>query len=721
MPMLAFAEWYATVYRWGVFPLAMRQKEPLFRSAHLRGQTCKGECGKVGHGVYDATTDLEKIRTWWGAYPEANIGLAVPEDCIAVDVDARNHGPRTLEMLEQSYSILPSTVTNLTGSGGGSKHKLLTVPPGTVLRGSFGADYPGLDLKKSPGGYLVVPPSVHPSGGVYQWEDVFDGDALPEVAPAPLWLLALLHGGKGHSNGVVLEQGTVIQNGARNTTFTSVGGALRRNGADFTEIRTYFDLLNARTKEPLTAAELDRIAHNLERYAPAEPPPQVHINRAPLGQTNMHLGDDVPWQPPPGAWLHALTRFKGSMEVKQNVTNFMLILENDPYWSTQDNVLWWDTVRVRPMRGEREIDDAMIIEIADLFGRSTIAQLPVTNTRLLQTTLMTACKKRKRDLLREWVEALPPWDKQPRMHTWVQTYAGVEDNAYTRDVSRVILVSMIARVLHPGCHYRFVAIMQGEEDIGKSLLIKALCSPTWYVDLGLNLESKEAHMMLQGVWVAELGELHSMGNTEVTRLKSFITMDEDSYIPKYGNLRETTERRAIFIGTTNQDVFLKDTGNTRFLPIKLQGQCDRVGFEKVREQLFAEAREYYGAHPEDWWDLSDEGHALAQEERELRRLVNPYETKLHEWLEYERWNTVYHTGQYDLEDKPIPVIFTPNETSWPEIAQWCLGMKTPAEWKDRSLQMQIASALRAIGWRVGQVWRYGRNMKVWKKEDTTPF
>ena len=228
-------------------------------------------------------------------------------------------------------------------------------------------------------------------------------------------------------------------------------------------------------------------------------------------------------------------------------------------------------------------------------------------------------------------------------------------------------------------------------------------------------------MMLQGVWVAELGELHSMGNTEITRLKSFITMDEDSYIPKYGNLRETTERRAIFIGTTNQDVFLKDTGNTRFLPIKLHGECDRIGFEKVRLQLFAQARQYYGAHPEDWWDLSQEGHVLAQEERELRRLVNPYETKLHEWLEYERWNTVYYTDSLDSHGKQVTVTFTPNETSWPEIAQWCLGMAKPADWKDRSLQMQIASALRAIGWRVGQSWRFGRNMKVWRKEDTTPF
>ena len=36
-----------------------------------------------------------------------------------------------------------------------------------------------------------------------------------------------------------------------------------------------------------------------------------------------------------------------------------------------------------------------------------------------------------------------------------------------------------------------------------------------------------------------------------------------------------------------------------------------------------------------------------------------------------------------------------------------------------SSQMQIASALRALNWRVTQVWRYGRNTKVRRKEEPT--
>ena len=62
---------------WPVFPLAPGEKVPLVKSAHGKGDTCRGECGKLGHGLYDATCDERTIRNWWGddGEPGANIGL----------------------------------------------------------------------------------------------------------------------------------------------------------------------------------------------------------------------------------------------------------------------------------------------------------------------------------------------------------------------------------------------------------------------------------------------------------------------------------------------------------------------------------------------------------------------------------------------------------------------------------------------------------------------
>ena len=67
-----------------VFPLVSRSKVPLrtcpIGAAHRaarRPDRCPGGCGHEGHGVLDATTDLEEIVDgWWSAHPTANIGGA---------------------------------------------------------------------------------------------------------------------------------------------------------------------------------------------------------------------------------------------------------------------------------------------------------------------------------------------------------------------------------------------------------------------------------------------------------------------------------------------------------------------------------------------------------------------------------------------------------------------------------------------------------------------
>src|SRR4051794_41771149 len=58
------------------------------------GCSCgRAECPSAGkhprtrHGVVDATTDAERIRRWWAAWPAANLGLATGSPLIIVDVD----------------------------------------------------------------------------------------------------------------------------------------------------------------------------------------------------------------------------------------------------------------------------------------------------------------------------------------------------------------------------------------------------------------------------------------------------------------------------------------------------------------------------------------------------------------------------------------------------------------------------------------------------------
>ena len=140
---------------WRIFPLAERGKTPA-----------------TAHGFKDATTDPEQIRRWWGRWTHANIGLACGLSGLAVvDVDPRKGG--RLDSVD-----LPQTLRSKTGGGGWHCFFAGTAKSKSDL-------VPGVDLK-SIGGYVVLPPSVHPSGALYQW----DLD-LP-IAPLPGTVLTML-------------------------------------------------------------------------------------------------------------------------------------------------------------------------------------------------------------------------------------------------------------------------------------------------------------------------------------------------------------------------------------------------------------------------------------------------------------------------------------------------------------------------------------------------
>lgn len=158
---------------WHVLPLEPGQKQPLGRL--------------VPRGMLDATRDLQTIRSWWMRHPKAGIGIALAQSgLVAIDVDPRNGGTDTFEQLQAAHGSLRSEVMAFTGGGG--EHHVFVVPAGMQLSlpGTLGA---GIDLKAN--GYIVVEPSIHPSGKQYGWEA--SSNPLDGVAPSPLpdWLRSL--------------------------------------------------------------------------------------------------------------------------------------------------------------------------------------------------------------------------------------------------------------------------------------------------------------------------------------------------------------------------------------------------------------------------------------------------------------------------------------------------------------------------------------------------
>ncbi|MCO5172388.1 MAG: bifunctional DNA primase/polymerase [Planctomycetes bacterium] len=170
---------------WAVIPLHSPRTG---RTCSCGKATCEsqGKHPRTSHGVKDATTNEETIRMWWGAWPDANVGIACgPASGLDVlDVDG-DEGRAALADLEQQHGPLPTTMCSTTGSGG--NHHLFTHRPEAALNNS--AKFADSLDTRGHGGYIVAPPSRHVSGGIYRWDEGRGPAGVPPQ-PTPDWLMA---------------------------------------------------------------------------------------------------------------------------------------------------------------------------------------------------------------------------------------------------------------------------------------------------------------------------------------------------------------------------------------------------------------------------------------------------------------------------------------------------------------------------------------------------
>jgi hypothetical protein len=169
------------------------------------------------HGCSDATRDADRICAWWRENENFNIGIATgaPSRVFVVDVDD-DGGEHALLKLR----VLPNTVEAITARG---RHVYFRMPATGDIRNSAGKIAPHIDVRGT-GGYVLAPPSIHPSGRRYCWSV----DSAHTLANAPTWLLERLTDTPQRRVDPAALKGDV-QEGQRNDRIARLAGHLLRH------------------------------------------------------------------------------------------------------------------------------------------------------------------------------------------------------------------------------------------------------------------------------------------------------------------------------------------------------------------------------------------------------------------------------------------------------------------------------------------------------------
>jgi predicted P-loop ATPase len=262
------------------------------------------------------------------------------------------------------------------------------------------------------------------------------------------------------------------------------------------------------------------------------------------------------------------------------------------------------------------------------------------------------------------------------LNGFAKRYFGQEEAIYDTYIRR-FLVGAVARVMKPGCKLDSALFLQGDQGTFKSTFFKTLASEEWFDDSMGAASDKDERLKLHSVWIVEWAELETMfKRKDISAVKSFLTTTKDLIRPPYGRDTKEFKRQCVIVGTTNEDVFLKDpTGSRRFWVIPVQKQIPIDQLAQERDRIWAAAYALYKAG-EQWH--------LTYEEAQQQAILNEYFQEVDPWQEAV-WDYI--------QDRM--------RASTREILEMCI--KKELRDTDKKDQMRIAAILQTLGWeRSGQ-------------------
>lgn len=424
-----------------------------------------------------------------------------------------------------------------------------------------------------------------------------------------------------------------------------------------------------------------------------------------LGAVGYVAGDFDVVAPAPGekpvAPLPAFTRTRdGSIEATLN--NVLMALRREDVCGVR---IGFDTFKSEMMLGEggrwRYFKDADYVRLRSVLEMGANGFKPIGRD-LIKDAARFIADEGSFDSAIQWAESLV-WDGVPRVSSFFSEYFSVADSPYTRAVSRYLWSALAGRCVEPGVKADMVPALISRQGTGKTTMVEVL-SPLAdaFLEVDMSKKDEELAKAMRGKLIGELAELRGLQSKGAEGIKAWLSRKNEETRRLYEEFYRKQPRRLVFIATGNKEFLDDETGERRWLPMRV-GAVNIAGIAAIRDQLWAEGLAMFRDGGVRWQAAQE----LAVHQHNDFKVSDEWEDVIVDWLSRDAMDEVNGANRGAGVVRVRDILLSAIRVELAEI--------------DKKTEMRVAKVLAKLGYERDTHWVGGKAIKGWKKANAQCF
>ena len=199
------------------------------------------------------------------------------------------------------------------------------------------------------------------------------------------------------------------------------------------------------------------------------------------------------------------------------------------------------------------------------------------------------------DPLTDYFSALPKWNGKQNIQKLASFVKTSDQGAWENHLKKHLVRAVKCAIVPFYYNKQALILVDPKQNSGKSTFCRFLCPPSLkdYIAEDITTD-KDSRILLAKNLIINLDELALLSKKDINSLKSFMSKDQVNERLPYDRKSTILQRRATFVGSTNNIEFLSDeTGSVRWLCFEIDSIDWNYSKEVDMDQVWAEAYSLY--------------------------------------------------------------------------------------------------------------------------------